>query len=91
MRDDRADVDDVQERRRAIAAYLSAFLDRVQADDGFRDAVDDLRGKRVACWCRGVSQDRTPSNWCHLDVVEAYLAGDLAPVYDYLRATESDR
>lgn len=77
-----------EERRRVIAAYLRTFLDRVARDDEFAAAVDDLRGQRVACWCRGVSQDRDPSNWCHLDVVAHYLDGDLRPVFAYLRGDE---
>lgn len=75
----------VEERKRVIAAFTRYFLDRVADDDEFREAVEDLRGKRVSCWCRGVSQERTPERWCHLDVVDAWLTGDLTPVYDYLR------
>lgn len=74
------------ERRRVIAAYLRAFLERIETDAEFRDAVEGLRGQRVACWCRGVSAERTPDNWCHLDVVHHWLDGDLRPVYNYLRA-----
>lgn len=79
---------DVEERRRVIAAFTRYFLDRVRDDDEFRQAVENLRGKRVGCWCRGVSQVRTPDNWCHLDVVAAWLSGDLTPVYDYLRSDD---
>lgn len=76
---------DVEDRRRMIAAYLRWFLDRVVDDDEYREAVEDLRGKRVTCWCRGVTQARTPETWCHLDVVAAWLSGDLSPVFRYLR------
>lgn len=79
------DGDTAEERRRVIAAFLRYFLDRVQSDQEFREAVEDLRGQRVACWCRGVSQERTPETWCHLDVVAAWLSGDLSPVHAYLR------
>lgn len=75
----------VAERRRVIAAYLRDFLDRVETDPDFRVAVEGLRGQRVACWCRGASQERHPANWCHLDVVRHWLEGDLNPVYWYLR------
>lgn len=75
----------VPERRRVVAAFTRFFLDRVARDAEFRAAVEDLRGKRVACWCRGVTQDRTADTWCHLDVVAAWLSGDLSPVYAYLR------
>lgn len=78
------DDDTVEERRRVIAAYLRDFLEHLEADDCFREAVLGLRGQRVACWCRGVTQERTPSTWCHLDVVACWLEGDLAPVFAYL-------
>ena len=77
--------DSVSERRRVIARYVGDFLLRVEDDAEFRAAVQGLRGDRVACWCRGVSQDRTEDNWCHLDVVEAWLDGDLSTVWQYLR------
>ena len=79
------DADQVTERRRVIAAWTRYFLERVETDQQFREAVRRLRGKRVACWCRGVSQERTAETWCHLDVVAAWLSGDLTPVYGYLR------
>jgi len=82
------DEDTVEERRRVIAAFARDFLDRVESDAQFRDAVRRLEGKRVSCWCRGVTQPRRPDNWCHLDVVAAWLAGDLSPVYCYLRGAE---
>lgn len=87
LMDDDAD-DPVAERRRVIAAFLIRFLDRVEEDPEFAEAVEELRGDRVACWCRGVTQDRDPSNWCHLDVVDAYLADDLDTVREYLREAE---
>jgi hypothetical protein len=83
--------DDLAERRRVIAAFIPDFIDRLESDPTFREAVEDLRGERVACWCRGISQERTESNWCHLDVVAAWLDGDLTPVYDYLRRAGDDQ
>jgi hypothetical protein len=59
------------DRREAIAKYAKAFLGRVQTP-GFADRVEQLRGARVACWCRR-SDEHEPR--CHLDVVRAYLAG----------------
>lgn len=79
----------IEERRRVIGAFLRYFVDRIEDDDEFREAVEDLRGQRVACWCRGVTQGRTPDKWCHLDVVDAWLSGDLSPVYDYLRSGQN--
>lgn len=79
------DGDTEAERRRVIAAFLSDFLARVESDPEFRQAVEGLRGQTVACWCRGTHTDRDPTNWCHLDVVDAWLNRDLSPVHDYLR------
>jgi hypothetical protein len=81
----RMDGDSVAERKRVIAAYVRVFLARVQRDEQFRANVERLSGMYVGCWCRGVSQERTPETWCHLDVVDHWLRGDLSPVYDYLR------
>jgi hypothetical protein len=85
----RMDDDTRAERRRVIAGYVRVFLERVESDPDFREAVERLRGMRVGCWCRGISQDRTPDNFCHLDVVDAWLRGDLSPVYDYLRGGDA--
>jgi hypothetical protein len=74
-----------EDRRCAIAAYLRDFLTRIEEDAEFAAAVEGLRGQQVGCWCRGVSQSRTGSNFCHLDVVAAWIEGDLSPVYAYLR------
>lgn len=79
------DHDDDEGRRNAIHAFYHEFRAAVEQDPEFRAAVEDLRGQRVACWCRGSSQDRHPGNWCHLDVVDAWLTGDLQPVHDYLQ------
>lgn len=81
-------LDDDGTRREVIAAFTRDFLERVDADPEFREAVEGLRGQRAACWCRGVSQQRDPSNWCHLDVVACWLDDDLAPVREYLRGTD---
>lgn len=88
MKSAREGRDEVSERRRVIAAFVPFFLDKLNEDPEFREAVERLRGKRVGGWCRGVSQERDETNWCHLDVVGAWLSGDLRPVYEYLRAPE---
>ena len=84
------DDDTAAERRRVIAAYLRDFLDRVEESAQFRDAVDHVRDHTVACWCRGVSHERHEDNFCHLDVVAAYQAGDLTPVFESLRDVDVD-
>jgi len=87
---DKSASDQVAERRRVIARYLSEFLDRINRDEEFEAAVEGLRGQRVACWCHGPSTTVTEENVCHLDVVKAYLDDDLTPVYNYLRGEDFD-
>lgn len=75
-------------RRDGIARFTHDFLDKIERNDEFRSAVEGLRGQRVACWCHGTHQERTAANWCHLDVVAAWLDGDLTPVLDYFRGAD---
>jgi hypothetical protein len=64
---------DIFDRERAINLYQGVFLSRLEQDE-FREAVEDLEGKRVACWCRTESEDEPA---CHLDVIDAYLRDEL--------------
>lgn len=74
-------------RREVIGEFAEDFVERVETDDEFREAVEDLRGKAVGCWCRGITKDRSAGPWCHLDVVDCWLRGDLDPVRDYTGRT----
>lgn len=49
----------------AIAEYETYFLQRVDTDAGFRARTLELKGKRLACWCK-------PGR-CHGDVIKAWL------------------
>lgn len=80
--------DTAADRRDGIARFTRDFLDRVERDEEFRSAVEGLQGQRVGCWCRGHHQERTAANWCHLDVVAAWVNGDMTPVLDYLRGVD---
>ncbi|WP_433633660.1 DUF4326 domain-containing protein [Halomicrococcus sp. NG-SE-24] len=51
-------------REEAVEKYREAFHDRLN-DDEFQDAVEELRGKTLACWY-------TPKA-CHRDVILEYL------------------
>ncbi len=51
-------------REKAVEKYRKAFRDRLE-DEEFREAVEDLRGKTLACWC-------TPKA-CHGDVIVEYI------------------
>lgn len=51
-------------REEAVEKYREAFRSRLQ-EDAFREAVESLQGKTLACWCY-------PQE-CHGDVILAYL------------------
>lgn len=66
-------------RERAVRRYAQVFLGKIQTDDAFYAAVERLRGKRVACFCRRSDEDEP---LCHLDVVDTYLTGGVDAVVD---------
>ena len=51
-------------REEAVSKYRKAFRDRLE-DDEFRSAVEDLRGKTLACYCAPKA--------CHGDVIVEYI------------------
>ena len=53
------------DRVEVIEKYRVYFLERVARDEQFRSAVESLRGKVLACWCRPLA--------CHGDVIVEYL------------------
>jgi hypothetical protein len=57
-------ISDGYDREEAVAKYREAFRDRLE-DDEFREAVEDLRGKTLACWCSPRA--------CHGDVIVEYI------------------
>jgi hypothetical protein len=48
-------------RQNSIQKFRDAFSDRLEADDAFREAVRDLDGKTLGCFCK-------PKD-CHGDVI----------------------
>ncbi|MEZ3117973.1 DUF4326 domain-containing protein [Halobaculum sp. MBLA0147] len=56
-------------REGCVKAYAANFAHRLQVDEIFRGAVDQLAEETLACWC--------VPKLCHGHVVLAYLAGDL--------------
>lgn len=56
-------------REESVAQYESWFKEKVQSDDDFRAAVEELRGETLGCWCKPKP--------CHGDVILAYLRGNL--------------
>ena len=54
-------------RAEVLARYKKYFHERISTDEAFRQAIVNLRGKRLACWCKPLP--------CHGDVIVAWLEG----------------
>ncbi len=52
-------------RRASILKFKTYFLQRVETDPEFRKRVLELRGKRLACFCKPAA--------CHGDVIAEWL------------------
>ena len=52
-------------REQAISAFADYFHARVDKDPAFRAAVEALRGRTLACFCKPRS--------CHGDIIAAWL------------------
>lgn len=61
MREDGGD----HSRAESISRYRVWFRAKVQTDPEFREAVEELRGETLGCWCR-------PSP-CHGDIIVEWL------------------
>jgi len=58
-------------REKAIAFYREYFLNRLRVDSEFAKRVQELKGKRLGCFCK-------PKN-CHGDVIAEYLEKPMKP------------
>lgn len=56
-------------RKESVDQYETWFKNKIQSNDDFRAAVEELRGETLGCWCKPKS--------CHGDVILAYLRGNL--------------
>ncbi len=56
-------------REESVAQYEKWFKNKIQSDPEFREAVEDLRGETLGCWCKPKA--------CHGDVILGYLRGNL--------------
>lgn len=50
----------------AIGNFRQVFIWRLNADPDFREAVRDLSGKTLGCWCQRLDDDGPP---CHAEVI----------------------
>jgi len=62
-------LDDGYTREESIQQFREDFHSRL-AEPEFRQAVNELEGKTLGCWCRSVDEDEPA---CHGDVIAAYL------------------
>lgn len=61
-------------REESIEKFREAFEDKLDRDEEFRDAVRDLAGKTLGCWCQRLDADEPA---CHAEVI-AQKADELA-------------
>jgi len=53
-------------RDESIRKFRAVFEDKLERDDEFRQAVAELSGKTLGCWCQSVDDD---SPACHGKVI----------------------
>jgi hypothetical protein len=53
-------------REDSIKAFKSAFADKLERDEEFRQAVRELAGKRLGCWCQRLDEDEPA---CHAKII----------------------
>lgn len=56
-------------REESVEDYRAWFKQKVESDPEFRQAVEELRGKKIGCWCKPKA--------CHGDVILEYLRGEM--------------
>lgn len=64
-------------RGEAIERFRMDFEDRLDKDERFRDAVGELAGKTLGCWCRTIDAGYPE---CHGDIIADHaerIAGNL--------------
>lgn len=56
-------------REGSVERYREYFINKIESDPEFREAVEELRGEKLGCWCKPKA--------CHGDVIRDYLRGHL--------------
>lgn len=59
-------LEDGYTREESISKFREAFEDKIKRDDEFREAVRDLAGDVLGCWCQHLDDD---SPACHGEVI----------------------
>lgn len=55
-------------REESIDRFRSDFEDRLETDSEFRQAVRELAGKCLGCWCQNIEDDEPA---CHGEIIAA--------------------
>lgn len=61
---------------RDLIAFLDYAVERIRTQPGYRAAVSELRGKRLACWCVDVTPARGRRPQCHAEVLARLAEGE---------------
>ena len=56
-------------REESVERYREWFIDEIESNPEFREAVEDLRGETLGCWCKPKA--------CHGDVILEYIRGEI--------------
>jgi len=57
-------------REESIGQFRTDFEAKLRGDDTFREAVKDLQGKTLGCWCQRIDDD---SPACHGEVIKEWV------------------
>jgi len=57
-------------RQESIEKFRQAFEDKLERDNEFRNAVADLQGKTLGCWCQSVDESEPA---CHGEVIKQWV------------------
>ena len=63
-------VGDGYTREESIAEFRDDFEHRLKHDGAFREAVADLYGARLGCWCQRLDEHAPP---CHGEVIAEWV------------------
>lgn len=65
----------VESRERAVEWHREYLRVRFEKDAAFRNALRELRGLQLGCWCKGPGGD--PDIPCHGDAIKSLVDADL--------------
>lgn len=63
-------LEDGYTRDESIDTFRDVFYDKLSRDPEFREAVGDLEGNTLGCWCQHLDED---SPTCHGEVIAEYV------------------